>query len=375
MKNLFDDLHSVPEKGRKKNESDKSILKTTAKTLLFAVLIIFFIRTFLFESFNITTPSMEGQLLVGDKVWVNKFRYGSRFPNVIKVPFLNDNWTPFRMLGLHLYITLFGTFRLPGYGSISRGDIIAFNLPEEDKPAIDLKTTYIKRCVGIPGDTLCIKNGKLTVNGAQEKQCDRYQYLYRIQTSAALTKAQIKNFGIRDANQIRRKQNFNVSDKFDYFLYADNDLINKIKNQRIFTKVQKDTMPYNYIDLNMYPHSISFPGNRDNVGPFLIPKMGMTIYLDSNNSSVYFQVLNRFEHLVNLKFNQKLIYLNNTKLTSYTFRNDYYFSMGDNRDNSYDSRYWGFVPKNHIIGNVMLVWFSNEKGSGIRWNRILKKVS
>lgn len=371
----FVNEQSLGEGGKSNIEkSGQSLLKKTVKTFLLSFLIIIVFRIFLFESYSISTPSMEGSLLVGDKVWVSKLQYGARFPNIIKIPFLNENWTPFRVLGLHFYSTLFGSFRMPGLGSISHGDIIAFNLPEEDRPAIDLKTTYIKRCVGMPGDKIQLQNAKFSINGIEEETLDRYQYLYRIKTKSAINMDKYKALGIRYVNQLRRKQNMNVSDKYEYFLYADQNLMNRIKQDSILTEIKKDTMPLRYNDLNIYPHYINWFGNRDNIGPFLVPQKGMTIFLDSVNSSIYYQVIKKYEGLLGLKYYGNRLYLNDAKLSSYTFHNDYYFSMGDNRDNSYDSRYWGFIPKDHIIGKVTYIWFSKDDDAGIRWNRIFQKV-
>jgi signal peptidase I len=358
------------------NESEKiSAWKTTFKTILIALICIAVIHIFIMDSYKITSASMEGELLVGDYVLITKYQYGPKLPDALKVPYLNNNWPFFRVLGIKLYCTLFGYHRLPGFIKPGREDIMAFSLPVEYKDAVDLKATYIKRCVALPGDLVELKNGDLYINHVIEKPLTNFQKLFRIKTSGPLEQSDLNTLGITSANnQLNRKQVMNTKADIEYFLYADTALLRKVKTYSKILYSQKDTLPSLFNDLNIYPHHLSRFSNRDNMLPTLLPSKGNVIKIDSGNAAVYFPVIKRFEGNPQAVFKNNSIYINGRKVDSFKFTKNYYFCMGDNRDNSYDSRYWGFLPEDHIIGKVSAIWFSKSSSGKIRWSRIFKKI-
>ena len=264
---------------------------------------------------------------------------------------------------------------MKGLHNIERNDCVVFNWPAEDigRP-VDKKENYVKRCVGIPGDVLELKNGQLFVNGAPQEEFEgmKKQWNYYISTNGTgLNKNYLyEKHDITEpikrgvnANEYQITLTDNSRDAFKTFPYV----------TRVEKRIDKEGMSSHYF----FPHDENYKWNIDNFGTITIPKAGETIIITTENLSIYKDIIERYENN-KLEVVDGEIYINDKVATTYTFAMDYYWMMGDNRHNSSDSRYWGFVPENHIVGKALFVWMSwDTRGKGlnkIRWNRLFRSV-
>jgi signal peptidase I len=360
-----------------KVDKQKGVFYTSTRTIVFTLLIILFIRGLFFDSFRITSESMEGELLVGDYVFVSKLHYGPRLPTILKIPFVEEDMIIFRFFGTKTYSTFFSLpyLRIPGFTAVKRRDIIAFSLPIEDKPSFDLKKTYIKRCVALPGDKMQITNGKLFINGTFEEPLASCQNSYRITSSQALNEENAQSLGIADYEyQVKLDKQKNNEGNIIYTVYGNVDVINKAKSHSYIKHIEPLIAPAYFKDLDIYPQSAQKTWNKDNIGPMVIPHKGQVVTINNENSSFYFPLLKRYEGLQEVNFSAGEIFIKGKAITTYTFRNNYYFALGDNRDASIDSRYWGLIPESHILGKASAVWLSKDN-SQIRWNRLFKVIN
>ena len=385
-----------------KSPYKKGGLREWAEAIVFAVFAAAFIRMFLIEAYVIPTSSMEGSLLVGDYLFVSKAHYGIRTPmTVLQIPLLH-NQIP--VLNTESYITKpgFDYHRLPALQSVQRNEPFVFNWPigdsiyntvtpisrswninqiKEMSPAtlrryqipspftddlltirpIDKKDHYIKRCVGLPGDVLEIKNRTIYINGQAQPMPEKVQFNYQFE--GVVNKQKLLELGI------------NIND-------GDSDPNNRF-HQYALTQEHVESLKKigyspvlierNDIRENLFPNDTThFKWTIDNYGPLTMPKTGETVQLTMANIALYLRVISVYEkNKIEIKGNDILI--NGSKATSYTFKQGYYWAMGDNRHNSEDSRFWGFVPEDHIVGKPLFIWFS--KGDlGIRWNRIFSSA-
>ncbi|MEM7372863.1 MAG: signal peptidase I [Bacteroidota bacterium] len=368
-----------------KNLPKKSSMREWGDAILFAGVAALIIRTVFIEAFMIPTSSMERTLMAGDFLFVSKFHYGSRMPMVpLSVPFFH-NKISVRGATMKSYLDFLQLpyFRFPGVTKISRNDIVVFNYPAHDiddlgdgvgkvKP-ISMKENYIKRCVAMPGDKLEIKNQQIYINDQLGWNPAEMQYKYQVETDGT-------GFSPRKLNQLgfRNKGNANlnwvqVKSKIFYFFMPDS-IAQIIKSFDNVVKVDTMTRLADTFQPEIYPSYNNPKGelffhNIHNYGPITLPKAGMTVDLTPKNISLYFRPISAYEgHEVEMKGDK--ITIDGQEASSYTFKYDYYFMMGDNRDNSEDSRFWGFVPETHIVGKPLFVFFSYESDFGIRWNRI-----
>ena len=332
--------------------------------MLFAVIFMVIVRTLLFDLFRIPTPSMEKSLLVGDYLFVSKLHYGTRTPITLGIPF-----TKIYIRGLELPWT-----RIPGFTKIKRGDSVVFNWPADETDSIDRKMHYIKRVVGIPGDSLEVRNKVVHVNGEAQLLDERMQqhwYVYKSEPRAELPIARLQDIGIET---VERTANPMVAR-----IVATESSVAELREwpsvSQIRPAVAREDAGY---AAYMYPPVRNY--SPDNYGPLFIPAEGTTITLTPENWSVYEPVIRRYEgHETALAGETFMI--DGQTATEYTFAQDYYFMMGDNRDNSEDSRFWGFVPFDHVVGKAVLVYFSWDGQAGppifgqIRYGRLLRVIS
>ena len=392
------------------NPYKKSEPREWVESIVFAVFAAAFIRMFLIEAYVIPTPSMEGSLLVGDFLFVSKAHYGIRTPmTVVQFPLLH-NMVPFIGTESYLKKPNLDYHRLPAITDVKRNDPIVFNYPEGDSvyitpsrsvsiydvrrnPAyrrmvrgkklrvrpIDKKDHYIKRCIAKPGDELQIINKKVHINGkpAPQPRHTLFSYYLTINGNAPSTLNTQLNKKLEDIG-VNLSDINNGNGKLKRVFNLDDDqvaILKKTFSNQISIEDTKYTAPPQIL----FPHD---PKNfntwtLDNFGPIKIPKAGASVVITPNNIALYRRIITVYENN-DLKIKNGRIYINGKESTQYTFKQDYYWAMGDNRHNSEDSRFWGFVPHDHIVGKPLFIWFSTKNGSifnGINWNRIFTSAN
>jgi len=394
--------------------SDRSLKPRTAagewiSSILFAVVAATIVHTYAMQPFTIPTSSLEKTLLVGDFLFVSKFHYGARMPmTAISFPMVHDS---IPVIGTKSYLDQpqLPYFRLPGFQKIKRNDIVVFSWPTDtlidiNRPGkgfkvkpLDKKSNYVKRCVGVPGDELQIKDGYVYINGEQNVLPDRakLQFRYKIISKNSFVKTDNKG---RYTNQPSAfvSSHFNISDIYISDIDRENKIIThiaqmtdeayeKVKNNPNVIEVEKLTEEEGVWNQSVYPQDPRFNWNTKYFGPITIPKAGTTINISVENISLYKRIIEVYEgsefginNKISLSGTQ--VMLNSKQITKYTFLQDYYWMMGDNRDNSQDARMWGLVPFNHVVGKPVFIWMSwdtNAKGiiNKIRWDRMFTTVS
>ena len=383
------------------NPYTKSVAREWVEAIVFAVFAAAFIRMFLIEAYVIPTSSMEGSLLVGDFLFVSKAHYGIRTPmTVIQFPLVH-NVLPF--LGTESYSKKpkLGYHRLPAITDIERYDPVVFNYPEGDSVyvtaqrnfsyhdakrggylnrfrglplrvrPIDKKDHYIKRLIGMPGDKLEIKDGQVHIDGQAAQNPEKMQFGYAVTSGSTPLGDRLDEWGVNLSEVEAYKQNPRT------ILHLNAEQVKKLEALQDVT-VQRQ-YPQPMYPMHLFPHDpANFPGWAvDNYGPVHIPKAGETVTITPKNIAMYRRVIDVYEDN-DLSIKNGRIFINGKQATSYTFKQNYYWMMGDNRHNSEDSRVWGFVPQDHIVGKPLFIWFSTKNGSmfnGINWSRIFSSAN
>ncbi|WP_373516286.1 signal peptidase I [Pricia sp.] len=412
-------------------------------SIAFAVIAATLVHTYFIQPYVIPTPSLERTLRVGDLLFVSKFHYGARAPmTTVAAPMVHDTLP---VLGVKSYLTKpqLPYFRLPGFTKVDRNDIVVFSWPADtvrqffkkeagvDKP-IDKKSNYVKRCVGLPGDSLAVIDGYVYINGKQLVLDDRAkpQYDYTIYAQNGVSSKLLENVGAegferkyivgalnqQQANAINpysigfRKR---PDGQFDVYTKSDgipigvvrkngislkeetgrqrtvpltDEMVAKLRKESTIDSVIREVDSKGRQGGNNFPQNAGYPWNYDQMGPIYIPEEGKTVALNLNVLPLYKKIIREYEgNTISVSGNQ--IKLNGEVVDSYTFKQDYYWMMGDNRDHSEDSRAWGYVPENHIVGTPIFIWasfdnFVNAKGQPNspwkwkpRWDRIFTTVN
>jgi signal peptidase I len=389
--------------------------------LVFAVVAATIIRTFFIEAFTIPTPSMEKSLLVGDYLFVSKVSYGSKVPQTpLTLPFTHHTLPFTESVPSYTNWLQLPYFRFPALSEIKNNDVVVFNFPEGDtvivqrqsesyygividtmhtmaaalnkdpekdrnmlmsmarkaiqsrydltvRP-IDKCDNYVKRCVGIPGDKLEIKMSQLYINGKPAQNPELLQLSYQLALSAPLSQKTLDKFDITDFYGGQSAYPIAMLNRFN---------LEKLKAVNSVSAVTPLIQPANEYDYRTFPHIPALKWNRDNFGPLTVPKKGITVALNAQNIRMYERIIRDYEDNTLLVAGDNIM-INGKPATSYTFKQDYYFLMGDNRHNSLDSRFWGFVPHDHVVGKAVFIWLSrasNRGFPGIRFERVFTFIT
>nr|WP_246205957.1 signal peptidase I [Fulvivirga aurantia] len=366
---------------------NKSAAREWADAIIFAVAAATIIRALIMEAFTIPTPSMEKSLLVGDFLFVSKFHYGARTPATpLQMPLTHQKiW--FTNLPSYLDWIQLKQHRLPGFSDIERNDVVVFNIPPKnlnegiDYP-VDLKTNYIKRCVGLPGDVLKIEDKQLIVNNKPLENPEEMQFAHLVISNSVMSQRVLEKFDIPEMQVVQ------TSPEAIQLVYLTDTQVEELRKETFVKEVRPaSNNPYRRfepyekgeLDQGIFPADPElFPWNSDWYGPVTIPKQGETIQINRENLATYGDVIALYEHNENVIVAENSLTIDGEKITEYTFKQNYYFMMGDNRHNSLDSRYWGFVPEDHIVGKGFFIWLSLDPNAGlfnkIRWSRFFKLI-
>jgi len=384
------------------------------ESIVFAVFAAAFIRMFLIEAYVIPTPSMEGSLNVGDFLFVSKAHYGIRTPMTVAMVPLLHNTLP--IVGSESYLTKpnLPYNRLPAIEKVEQGKPFVFNWPVGDsvyvtskrsytvaqvsqEPGylkddrelakkvkqkdfvvrpVDKKDHYIKRCVAGPGDSIKIVNKQIFINGVAQKNPKHLQYLYTITLpqGVSVSNKKLDEWGIDFGDKVGGGTMFNGG-RGSFFL--DDEQVEKLKSLHVDVDILPYESPVNSAGMFPFDPTINSSWSSDNYGPVWVPKAGATTSLTLQNLPFYRRVIAVYENNT-LEVKGQDIYINGQIADSYTFKQDYYWAMGDNRHNSEDSRMWGYVPFDHVVGKPLFIFFSTKEGSmrnGINWDRIFKSAN
>ncbi|MEO7211226.1 signal peptidase I [Mucilaginibacter sp.] len=368
-----------------KTKHQKKLVKSSGRewteAIIFAVVAATLIRTLFIEAYTIPTPSMERSLLVGDFLFVSKVNYGARIPMTpVAFPFAHHTMP---LLGTKAYWDGLELpyYRLPGLSDVKKGDVVVFNYPmEADAPLnrpVDKRENYIKRCQGAPGDTIALLHAQVYVNGKAMPNPPGSQLDYTIVNNGSdlnpdiLDELKVSNYDNVGSPTMTKEAAAKIKG------------YSNIKSITANIKQPGTADPFNPVfpaatpKYKLNPENKDFDWNVDNFGPIIIPKKGWTVNLDSLTLPVYGRAIEVYEGN-KLEIVNGEVLINGQKTTSYTFKMNYYWMMGDNRHNSADSRYWGFVPEDHIVGKALFIWMSWDENasflSKIRWNRLFRGI-
>ena len=414
----------------------KTAMGEWVSSIVFAVVAATLVHTYFIQPYVIPTGSLEKTLRIGDFLFVSKFHYGARTPmTTVAAPMVHDTIPG---LGIRSYLNnpQLPYFRLPGFKKVKRNEIVVFSWPADTvrvffkkekgvKKPIDKKSNYVKRCVGVPGDSLAVIDGYVHINGQRTVLPDRAmpQYDYMAYSQKGVSSKLLKELGVTDFNRtyLTSQLNQNQFDQISKYLLGSrrgnsgnielitnhlgiptkairsaglslkeqtdrqrlltitDDLAEKLKNNAAIDSVVKTLEPKDAKGYNIFPQDNSYAWNNDNFGPIYLPEKGKTVPLNLEVLPVYKKIIKDYEgNTISVSGNR--ISINGDLTDTYTFKQDYYWMMGDNRDHSEDSRTWGFVPENHIVGTPIFIWLSIEnfrdgwRNWKIRWDRVFTTV-
>jgi len=376
--------------------------------IVYALVLVYFLFLFVGQNFQIPSSSLEKTLLTGDFLWVNKYTYGPRVPQTpLHFP-LAQNTLPLLNCKSYIEKPQLKYHRLKGLRNVERMDIVVFNFPTGDTVAlncpnpdyytlcyqygreavrcneakfgkivyrpVDRRDNYVKRCLGLPGETIQIKDGIVYANGKAVEQPASVQYNYYVSTNGTpISDELFDELGIsQEDRHIAARMGMQGT---QYVLPLTSDMVKRLQQESWVGDIQR-IQPAVDEAVYTFPLGKNYGWTHSNYGPLWVPKKGSTVELTVENLPLYERCIRNYEGNT-LQVQDGTILINGKATTTYTFQMDYYWMMGDNRDNSSDSRYWGFVPEDHIVGTPSIILISFDKDhslldGGIRWNRIFK---
>jgi Signal peptidase I len=404
--------------------SENKLLRTLGEwtdAIVFALIAVYFINIFIFQNYKIPTSSLEKTLLVGDYLFVSKLAYGPRVPNTPLAFPLTHNTLPFFNSKSYSDWPHWEYKRLPGFGKVKRDDIVVFNYPAGDTVAlnyqqgdyhalvnqvgwaevnknpkrygevvyrpVDRRENYVKRCVGLPGEMLEIKDNVVFVDGKELPLPKNAQFNYYVETHGnRFSDKQFSDLGVSKDDRRLMTADYsrflgvepNEGGSYNplYRIPLTQDKLKTLKDRNWARSIHIEPAA---LGGPIYPYGYDeeFGWDRDNYGPIWIPKKGESIPLNQKNLAIYKRCIVNYEYNT-LRIDGDKVYINGNIADTYTFKYNYYWMMGDNRHNSADSRSWGFVPEDHVVGQPIMIWLSTDKDksffSGIRWDRIFRWV-
>ncbi len=416
---------------KSKNGAVRTVM-SWVDAIVYALILVYFVFGFVGQNYQIPSSSLEKTLLTGDYLFVNKMTYGPRVPMTpVNFPLVHNRFPEWLGGGKsYLENPEVEYKRLKGFRNVEAGDIVVFNFPAGDTvivnsqstfdyyqmlqmykdgfslgfhPAtarkeyypVDRRENYVKRCVGLPGQRLRIADGVIYIDGKPQKAPENVQFNHIIKTKGnVITDSEWDDLGVSQNDRFMLSpanegtilyymlvnnglSSIDVASKPHYMVPLTAAMVEKLQSRDDIEYVRKASAAE--IMGRMYPFDISQDWDRANYGGengILIPSKGLTIPIDREAWAIYERPIRVYENNPTATFSNGKLYINGKPCDTYTFKMDYYFMMGDNRDNSLDSRYWGFVPEDHIVGTPwrVLISFDNDKG-GVRWNRILKDAN
>lgn len=391
------------EERKRTNKTYKEIF-SWLDAIVFALVFAWLINIYIFQMYTIPTSSMEKTLLVGDYLYVSKATYGPRLPQTpLSLPLMHHT-TPWGTKSYSEAVQM-PYKRLAGLRGVERGDIVVFNFPAGDtvilerqnetyydivrqftsaygekrgrelmnkqysvvSRPVDKREHYVKRCVAVAGDTLRIEGGVLYVNGEEQNYIDNQQYICYVQTTSPLSKKSFERLGV-SPDEVHYSASTGI-----YAMPLTKSAVATLEAMKNVVSVTRNesTEPF----LAIFPNNAAYAWTEDNFGPLWVPKKGEAVTITTANLPLYERIIKNYEGH-DLRVEEGKIYIDGTESEHYTFAMDYYFMMGDNRHMSADSRFWGFVPEDHVVGTPSFVWLSLDKFKGfpsnIRWDRMFK---
>lgn len=365
---------------KKKPSKPKSKLVEWRDSIVFAVVVATLFRWSFVEAFVIPTPSMENSLLVGEYLFVSKFHYGTRTPRTpLQIPLTHQKIWGTEIPSYVDWIQL-PSYRFPGFSKVKREDIVVFNVPArsenegKDRP-IDLKSFYVKRCVGLPGDVLQVTHRNLTVNGQSLTAREGMKQSWLVTATDEIHERNLRKLGLDPDDYFYLGRTPDA--KAVYKMLLTQGQLDAVKQTPFILSVMDDYTTQEGPDAGIFPPALNKHWNGDNYGPLVVPKKGMTLPVNDSTLARYGETIVLYEH-TNAQVSGGKLLIDGKETREYTFAQDYYFMMGDNRNNSKDSRYWGFVPADHIVGKPLFVWMSIDHSADllhkIRWSRLFRRI-